>query len=136
MESGRGVFTVTAEHSNLLLVCTGGMFPETAEAAELLGQKGISADIYNLRFLKPIDETFFLEKIQKYRAVLFIEDGAYIGGVGHYLEALIQKRCLNIKTAVCAFPDTVFMQGSRQDILECAGLTGEQLAETAAGLCG
>ena len=135
METGRGVFTVTAEHSDVLLVCTGGIYPETAEAAALLRQKGISADIYNLRFLKPIDEAFFLEKAKKYPAVLFIEDGAYIGGVGHYLEGLVQKQLSGIKTAVRAFPDTVFMQGSRQDVLECAGLTGEQLAKTALSLC-
>ena len=135
LETGRGVFTVTAEHSDVLLVCTGGMYPETAKAVELLGQKGISADIYNLRFLKPIDEAFFLEKTRKYHSILFIEDGAYIGGVGHYLEGLVQKQLLGIKTAVCAFPDTTFMQGSRQDILGSVGLTGEQLAETAAGLC-
>ena len=134
-ETGRGVFTVTAENTGLLLVCTGGMYPETAEAASLLLQRGISADIYNLRFLKPIDEAFFLEKVRQYRAVLFIEDGAYIGGAGHYLEALTQKHYAGIKTAVCAFPDTVFMQGSRRDILEYAGLTGEQLAEAAAKLC-
>ena len=135
LETGRGVFTVTAENSDVLLVCTGGMYPETAKVVELLGQKGISADIYNLRFLKPIDEAFFLEKTQKYHSILFIEDGAYIGGVGHYLEALIQKQRSDIKTAVHAFPDMAFMQGSRQDILECAGLTGGQLAETASYLC-
>jgi 1-deoxy-D-xylulose-5-phosphate synthase len=135
METGRGVFVTESEDSGLLLVCTGGMFPETTEAAELLRRKNISADIYNLRFLKPIDEAFFLEQAKKYHSILFIEDGAYIGGVGHYLEALIHKQRLDIKTAVRAFPDTVFIQGSRQDILECAGLTGGQLAETASALC-
>ena len=135
METGRGVFTVTTEHSDVLLVCTGGMFPETVQAAELLELQGVSADIYNLRFLKPIDEAFFLKKVQKYHAVLFIEDGAYIGGVGYYLEGLVQKQLSGIRTAVRAFPDTILMQGSRRDILECAGLTGEQLAEVAAGLC-
>ena len=135
LETGRGVFTVTGEHSDVLLVCTGGMVPETAQAAELLGQQGISADIYNLRFLKPIDEAFLLEQVKKYPAVLFIEDGAYIGGVGQYLEGLVHKQLSGIKTAVRAFPDMVFMQGSRQDVLECAGLTGEQLAKAAAELC-
>ena len=130
-ELGRGVFTLEAEDSELLLVCTGGIYSETAAAADILRRKRIAADIYNLRFLKPIDEAFFLDKVQKYRAVLFAEDGAYIGGIGHYLEALVQKRRKGIKTAVCAFPDTLFMQGSREDILEYAGLTGEQLAESA-----
>jgi len=134
-KTGRGVFPVESEDSELLLVCTGGMYPETAAAAELLRREGISADIYHLRFLKPVDETFFLDKIRKYRAVLFIEDGAYTGGVGYYLEALIQKRSAGIKTAVCAFPDANFAQGSRQDILECAGLTGKQLAGAALELC-
>jgi len=48
---------------------------------------------------------------------------------------LVQKQLSGIKTAVRAFPDMVFMQGSRQDVLECAGLTGEQLAKAAAELC-
>ena len=135
LETGRGVFTVTGEHSDVLLVCTGGMVPETAQAAELLGQQGISADIYNLRFLKPIDEAFLLEQVKKYPAVLFIEDGAYIGSVGQYLEGLVQKQLSGIKTTVRAFPDIAFMQGSRQNVLECAGLTGEQLAKAAAELC-
>ena len=135
LETGRGVFAAKSGHSDVMLVCTGGMFLETTEAVELLQRRGISADIYNLRFLKPIDEAFFLEQVKKYHTVLFIEDGAYIGGVGHYLEGLVQKQLSGIKTAVCAFPDAIFMQGSRQDILECAGLTGEQLAETTQDLC-
>ncbi|MEL3905869.1 MAG: 1-deoxy-D-xylulose-5-phosphate synthase [Treponema sp.] len=135
IESGRGVFPVETENSQLLLVCTGGMYPEAAAAAHILLRRNIAADIYNLRFLKPVDESFFLDFVQKkYRAVLFIEDGAYIGGIGHYLEALIQKHCSGIKTQVCAFSDEVMLQGARQDILESAGLTGEQLAETAAEL--
>lgn len=133
---GRGVLIPqTMATSTILLVCTGGMFTETAQAAEILHIQGINADIYNLRFLKPIDEAYFIELVQPYRAVLFIEDGAYIGGVGYFLEALVQKQRLPIRTGVCAFPDMVFMQGSRQDILSCAGLTGEQLAEAAIKLC-
>ena len=131
METGRGVFASQMENAGLLLVCTGGMYLESAAAAAILQGKGITADIYNLRFLKPVDESFFLDKIQTYRAILFIEDGSASGGVGSSLETLVQKHCSGIKTSVCAFPDEIFLQGSRYDILKAAGLTAEQLADAA-----
>ena len=137
LETGCGIFTMTSNQSTLLFVCTGGMYRETAEAMEILHYDNISTDVYNLRFLKPINESAFLEKIRdRYQAVLFVEDGCAIGGVGQYLEGIVQKNCSSMKTAVCAFPDTIFMQGSRQDILEAAGLTAEQLTETARKLIG
>lgn len=136
LETGCGVLSTVADNSTLLLVCTGGMYPETVEAMELLRSRGIDSDVYHLRFLKPIDENRFLDIVQKkYRTVVFIEDGSALGGAGQYLEALVQKHCTGIKTAVCAFPDISFMQGSRQDILETASLTGQQIADTAAKLC-
>ena len=136
LKTGCGVLTVASDKSALLFVCTGGIYRETTEAAEILRYAGIPADIYNLRFLKPIDESAFVEMIRdRYQAVLFVEDGCAIGGVGQYLECLVQKQCADIQTAVRAFPDTVFMQGSRHDILEAAGLTAEQLAGAARTLC-
>ena len=135
LETGCGVLIAASNESSVLLICTGGMYPETVAAAEILSTHGSAADIYNLRFIKPLNEARLLKLVsRKYRAVVIIEDGCTIGGVGQYLEGLIQKHCTGIATAVCAFPDTLFMQGSRSDILKAAGLTGQQIAEIAAQL--
>ncbi|MGP1577142.1 MAG: 1-deoxy-D-xylulose-5-phosphate synthase [Treponema sp.] len=134
VETGKGVMALKTNKSHLLLVCTGGIYAETLEAANILLREGIYADIYVLRFIKPIDETFLLHTIARYQSILFVEDGVYIGSVSQALELLVRKTYPDITVAVKAFPDTVFLQGSRTDILQCAGLTGSQLAEAAAAL--
>ncbi len=126
--SGRGVFALKTGRSDILLVCTGGLYPQAKRAADLLVRKNLFADIYNLRFLKPIDEDFFVQAAQQYETVVILEEGAYIGGVGVHLELILQ-RSTSVNARVIAFPDTVFSHGSRDDILSDAGLTGHQIAE-------
>ncbi len=126
---GRGVMALKTGKSTVLLVCTGGIYAEVKKAADLLVRAGIFADIYNLRFLKPLDEDFFVETAKPYKTVCILEEGAYIGGTGAYLELLLKNHTA-VQTMVIAFPDAVFQHGSRDDILYEAGLTGNRIAET------
>ncbi|MGP1594168.1 MAG: 1-deoxy-D-xylulose-5-phosphate synthase [Treponema sp.] len=134
IERGKGVMALKTNRSTLLFICTGGIYAETLEAANILLRESIYADIYTLRFIKPIDETFFLHTIAQYQTIVFVEDGSFIGSVSQSLELLIRKTYPDMSIAVKAFPDTVFLQGSRMDILREAGLTSPQLAQTAAAL--
>ena len=128
IEEGRGVKVTEAENAKLLFVCTGGIFPEVLETSRLLLLKGIPNDIYNLRFLKPLDKKYFLKTVSDYKAVVFVEDGVRIGGIGTYLETLIQEHFPDIKSLVCGFPDSFLPQGKRSEVLESAGLAPFQLA--------
>ncbi len=128
VEEGRGVKVTEAENAKLLFVCTGGIFPEVLETSRLLLLKGIPNDIYNLRFLKPLDKKYFLKIAEDYKAIVFVEDGVRIGGIGTFLETLIQENFPHIKSLVCGFPDSFLPQGKRSEVLESAGLAPFQLA--------
>lgn len=142
LEEGRGVLLnqdefapESAPHlaagmkkSKTLLVCTGGIFPETLEAARLLIRENFAMDIYNLRFLKPLDETYFLELAAQYGYIFFIEDGVKTGGIGRFLERLVQKYVSEVSTLSLGFPDRFLAQGSRREILEDAELSPEKIA--------
>lgn len=128
MEAGRGVMVAEAEGAHLLFVCTGGIFPEVLEASRLLMLKGVQNDIYNLRFLKPLDKDYFLNIAARYDAVVFVEDGVRIGGIGTFLESLIHVQFPKIRSKVCGFPDNFIPQGKRSQILENSGLAPFQLA--------
>ena len=117
--------------ADILLVCTGGIFPETLEAARELQKEGKSADIYNLRFLKPLDKEYFLSVAVQYDRVLFVEDGIRIGGIGTYLESLLDRYADGKKTGVSGFPDRFLAQGNRSQILRDAHLDGASLARKA-----
>ena len=112
-------------------MCTGGIFPEVLQAARELKKYGKTADIYNLRFLKPLDKPRFLSAASVYERVLFIEDGIRIGGIGTYLESLLDRYQDGKKTGVSGFPDRFLSQGTRAEIVQDAHLDGVSLAQKA-----
>lgn len=131
IENGKGVLVKNKHNqkTDCLYVCTGGIFPEVEKACDILEEKNIFPDIYNLRFLKPLDKDYFLSVIENYSKIVFVEDGIRIGGIGTYLESLLQRKTLNKKTWVCGFPDRFIGQGKRPEILEDAHLSPVRLAK-------
>ncbi|MCR5081786.1 MAG: 1-deoxy-D-xylulose-5-phosphate synthase [Treponema sp.] len=146
-DTGKGVF-VSAEDfdpslsvsllekkrvKKILLVCTGSIFTETLQAARLLLRKNIWADIFSARFLKPFDSEGFVELASKYNAVLFVEDGVKTGGFADYAEGIFRKspEAKKIKTKVLAFPDRFSPNGTREQILDEAGLSSQKISESA-----
>ncbi|MDD7449454.1 MAG: 1-deoxy-D-xylulose-5-phosphate synthase [Treponema sp.] len=110
----------------VLLACTGGFYAENITAARSLLLKGIEADIYVIRFVKPFDMQSFAELAGKYSAVLISEDGAENGGIGETIEnALLLKGIKNVR--IMAFPDRFIPQGSRSEICADCGLSTEDL---------
>jgi hypothetical protein len=123
---------------SVLLVCTGGIFPETLAAARILEREGIFCDIYNLRFLKPIDEAYFRAVASAYTIVVFAEDGVVMNGIGRRLEHILKTAAEpasgGMATAALGFPDRFLAQGKRAEILEDAGLSPEAIAGAARSL--
>ena len=134
--TGRGILIKNElrKKSELLFVCTGGIYPEVQETVNRLKEMQIPCDIYNLRFLKPLDKKYFLDVVSNYSKIIFVEDGIRIGGIGTYLESLLQRTFEGKKTAVCGFHDKFISQGKRVDILDEAHLTPEWLLKKVASI--
>lgn len=125
---GRGVFLQKAEADLLLVLCTGSLYPEAKKASEILKAKNIQVDIYHLRFIKPIDKPYFLELAKNYKKIVFLEEGAKIGGIAMELELEIAKNFPQIIAHTLAFEDKFLKQGSRSEVLEMAGLSAKNIA--------
>lgn len=146
IEEGRGVFVsamdfepsfaVQFEDSDLdsvkkiLFVTTGGMYSEVLTASRSLSFDNILCDIYSLRFIKPFDDEYFLNLAKNYDGIVFVEDGMKIGGISEELARLCAENGIE-KIAVKAFPEEFYHQGTRSQVLEQAGLSPENLRESA-----
>lgn len=136
VELGRGIFMPCTEfvienvtekqleaHKNkILVVLTGGMYPETQKAVRSVLLEDGYADMYILRFIKPFDESYFLELAKKYYGVVFVEDGVKIGGICEYLKSILAENGI-LNTKLLGFDDKFFSHGTRDEILEAAGLS-------------
>ena len=136
VELGRGIFMPCTEfvienvtekqleaHKNkVLVVLTGGMYPEAQKAVRSVLLEDGYAYMYILRFIKPFDESYFIELAKKYYGIVLVEDGVKIGGICEYLKSILAENGI-LNTKLLGFEDKFFSHGTRDEILEAAGLS-------------
>jgi 1-deoxy-D-xylulose-5-phosphate synthase len=126
LEKGRGVWlSGGCEEGRLCLAFAGGLYREALDAARRLEAEGITADLYNLRFLKPVDEDYLADIMNRYAAVAFMEEGIQSGGFGEYAAELAQRR--HCRSALAVFAAKGGDLGTREELLRENRLDGEGL---------
>jgi pyruvate/2-oxoglutarate/acetoin dehydrogenase E1 component len=66
---------VRREGRDVSLITYGGSLWTTLEAAEQLSREGVSAEVLDLRVLRPLDETAILGSVAKTRRVVIVDEG-------------------------------------------------------------
>jgi 1-deoxy-D-xylulose-5-phosphate synthase len=134
VERGRGIWLRRSDTSGICLAFTGGLYPQAFDAMERLQAKGVEADLYNLRFLKPVDEDHLAGILDHYDLVVFIEEGIRGGGFGEYAAALARGRNCRAKTIIFAVEEGFAVGGralgTREELLRENRLDGEGIAES------
>ena len=88
---------VRAGH-DLTIVATSYMVLESLRAAEMLAASGVSAEVLDLRTLKPLDEGLVLESVRKTGNLIMTDTGWTTGGVGAEVIARVaEKAFANLK---------------------------------------
>lgn len=124
---GRGAM-VKQQKGEVLVVSFGALIQEALEAAELLGRLKIRADVYNLRFIQPLDLDYLVSLFYRYRMVCLVEEGCRCGGIGEQIAADLKRRGIVVPFLHLGFPRKFIQQGSRRELLEIYGLDGRTIA--------
>ncbi|PKL07961.1 MAG: 1-deoxy-D-xylulose-5-phosphate synthase, partial [Spirochaetae bacterium HGW-Spirochaetae-7] len=140
--TGRGVFVRRGgEGAPVLFAASGALVDESLGAADVCAASGLAADVYHLRFLKPVDTDAFVAVALRYRYVVIAEEGVLTGSVAADLAAAVslastldavKSQSAPFTRAVAAgFDERPMPQARREELLERAGLSAAALAETA-----
>ncbi|MDR2404688.1 MAG: 1-deoxy-D-xylulose-5-phosphate synthase [Spirochaetaceae bacterium] len=131
LEWGRGVF-IRKTGAPICIAFTGSLYSQVLEAAELLvtGDAGVAADLYNLRFLKPVDEDHLGDILSRYKLVVIAEEGARHSGFGEYVTELAMRRRCSAQILVLGVPDTFEALGRREELLRSNGLDARGIADS------
>ncbi|MFO7849154.1 MAG: 1-deoxy-D-xylulose-5-phosphate synthase [Spirochaetia bacterium] len=127
---GRGAF-VEENSGDMLLVSVGGLYSHAREAVNTLTREGMHVDLYNLRFIKPLDEEYLMDLFSRYSQVMLVEDGAEQGGVGEALSSAVLKKALKTNYRWYGVPDRFFSQADRDELIVLSGLDSVSIAEKA-----
>ena len=133
VETGRGVWLHRGFQSRICLAFTGSLYPQAMDAAQRLRVKGIEVDLYNLRFLKPVDEDYLADILNGYDLAAFIEEGISAGGFGEYAAALAHCRNCRAEIMILAVQGDFAAHGralgTREELLRNNGLDGEAITD-------
>lgn len=82
------------------------MVGKALEAANKLAEQGISAEVVNLRTIRPLDRWTILESVKKTNRVVSVEEGWAFAGIGAEIAALVNEHAFDYLDApvrrVCA----------------------------------
>ena len=117
----------------ILFVTTGGMYSEVLIAARALALENVNSDIYSLRFIKPIDEKYFIELVSGYKGIVFVEDGIISGGISEFLSGVCSKNGIT-NFVVKAFPEDFYPNGTRLQICKLAKISSDDIKNSALSL--
>lgn len=123
-----GRAAVVREGSDITLAAYGSMVSRALDCADILAGKGISAEVIDLRTIKPIDTAAVIKSGSKTGRVALMEEVVRCGGIGEQLLAHLSGRESAFRFDIISLPDDFVPHGTAAELEDRFGLTAEKLA--------
>jgi len=117
-----GVATALREGTDVALIACGLMVAVALDAAELLGERGVSAAVLNASTLKPLDVDAVARIAETTGAVVTLEEHSIIGGLGSAVCEALAEHC-PVPVERLGVADQFGQSGTAEELLEHYGLT-------------
>lgn len=105
------------------------------EAAQLLADEGIDAEVLSVPFVKPLDSETILASAKRTGGLVTVEEHVLIGGfAGAVSEAIARSGCA-VKFDAIGLDDCFGETGPYGELLAEYGLSGKSIAQRAKALC-
>jgi transketolase len=123
-EVGKGL--LLQEGTDVTIVATGHLVWEALEAAKILNEQGISAEVINIHTIKPLDDEIIIKSVAKTGCIVTAEEHNYMGGLG---ESVARVLALNQPTPqeFVATQDTFGESGTPAQLMDKYGLNKEAI---------
>lgn len=97
-----GKAAVLREGTDVTIVAFSIMVGHALKAAEALQEKGISAEVIDLRTLRPLDVETIVESVKKTSRCVSVEEGWPVAGIGSEIAAIIMEHAFDYLDAPVA----------------------------------
>ncbi len=104
----------------------GTMAENVMEAADILKEKGISASVINVEFIKPLDTARLEKSREKFKLIVTVEDNVVSGGIGEEIRRIIGS---NVDIINIGWPDSFIEHGTNRELYEKFGMDAKSIAE-------
>jgi transketolase len=126
-----GKASVICEGSDVAFIACGETVAPAYEAACMLKEKGINAEVLSVHTIKPLDKETIMASSKKCKAVITVEEHSVHGGLGEACASLLLQNGYKKPFEIVGFPDEDTVTGSQTEIFNHYGISGEGLLNKA-----
>lgn len=127
-EIGKAVMLSPGE--DVTIVATGHQVWESLEAAKMLAEKGISAEVINIHTIKPLDAKAIIDSARKTGAVVTAEEHQVLGGLGGSVAQALGQH-LPTPLGMVGVNDSFGESGTPAQLMAKYGLDAKHIAAAA-----
>jgi len=119
---------ILLEGEDVCILAVGRMVQFSMDAARELKDRGISASVVNMRFVKPLDEELITWAAGNHRLVVTVEENSLQGGFGSGVLEVMAELGFNTPVQRMGLPDRFISHGSMKRLLAEVGLDANGIA--------
>ena len=116
--------------SDVAILAVGPMVYTALDAAKQIASSGITCEVVNCRFIKPMDTAYLDSMKKKFTKIITLEEGTTTGGFGDGVAGWLLENGFQGQLKKLGLPDTFVEHGSRDQILSMLGLNVEGVAKS------
>ena len=129
-------FFVSSTGDDIAILTIGHVGNYAVEACKKLEAQGIKAAHYDMRFVKPVDETLLHEVFRKHSRVITVEDGCIMGGMGSAVLEFMADHGYSAKLKRLGIPDRYIEHGEQKELHTECGYDPDGIAAAAVEMVG
>lgn len=114
---------------DIAILSIGPVGNEALKAIEQVEKEGVSVALYDMIYLKPIDEELLHEVGKKFNRIVTIENGVIKGGLGTAVLEFMADNGYTPKVKRIGVPDRFIEHGSVPELFKLCGMDSESIAE-------
>ena len=126
---------VLREGSHITMIGYGKLINNLLEAAELLKEQGIEAEVIKLPSVKPLDMATIAASVRKTGHLLIAEEAVCIGCAAKEIAAQLRLAGIIVPNRLINIPDRFVTHGSIARLYEELGLDAKSLCKAAMEVC-
>lgn len=124
-----GKAEILKKGTDIAILAIGNMVNSSIKSAEILEKRGISAEVVNMRFVKPLDYTILNNIFNNFQKIVTIEDNSIIGGFGSGISEFAEQYRYKNDILMHGLPDKFIEHGSLDELYSMLKLDAKGIAE-------
>ena len=121
------------EGDDLAVLSIGPVGVDALHAVQRAREAGIQAALYDMIFVKPLDEEILHQVGKKYKRIITLEDGCITGGFGSAVLEFMADNGYAPRIKRLGIPDRFIAQGSVKELHRLCGIDEESIYATLTG---